>query len=246
MKSLILFTIIFAAAAVVFTGCTKKESAVDAAKKPEPVGITYKEGKGLRVADETRRIIGLELVEASEQNLAAVISTTAQVYRQGDLNSPLSHLTGFVTEEQARELKEGQPVTLVTPTGQGIKMEGNLALLNSFTEAALHQTEVLIQVPDPEGHFPVGTSFQATFTAAQSKMVTAIPRSAVLKTTEGTFAYVVNGNYFFRTPIKTGAESLDSVEVKEGLYAGDQIVKQPVMTLWVAELQAIKGGGACD
>jgi multidrug efflux pump subunit AcrA (membrane-fusion protein) len=76
-------------------------------------------------------------------------------------------------------------------------------------------------------------------------LVTAIPRSALLKTAEGTFAYVVNGNYFFRTPIKTGAENADFIEVKEGLYAGDQIVSKPIMTLWVAELQVIKGGGHC-
>jgi hypothetical protein len=210
------------------------------------VGITYKEGKGLRIADETRRIIGLELVEASEQNLAAVISTTAQVYRQGDANAPVGYLTGLVTEEEGRELKEGQAVVLELATSPGAKVNGTLARLNSSTQSLLHQTEVLIQIPDPEGRYRVGTSFQATFTAAQPQQVTAIPRPAVLKTCEGTFAYVVNGDYFFRTPIKTGAESIDSVEVKEGLYAGDQIVKQPVRTLWVAELQAIKGGGACD
>lgn len=246
MNPVMLLTTVFVSAALVVAGCARKERAVEAEKQPEPVGITYKEGKGLRIADETRRIIGLELVEASEQNLADVISTTAQVYRQGDSNTPLAFLTGFVTEEQARELKQGQPVTLATSTGQGAKLEGNLTRINSSTGAALHQTEVLIQVPDPEGRFPIGTSFQATFTAAQSKLVTAIPRSAVLKTTEGTFAYVANGTYFFRTAIKTGAESADSVEVKEGLQAGDQIVKKPVMTLWVAELQAIKGGADND
>jgi hypothetical protein len=246
MKSFALFTIIFASAALVFTGCGSKGPAADAPKKAEPVGITYKEGKGLRIADETRRIIGLELVEASEQNLAAVISATAQVYRQGDSNAPVGYLTGFVTEEEGRELKEGQAVMLEPATSPEEKVNGTLARLNASTQSLLHPTEVLIQMPDPEGRYQVGTSFQATFTAARSQRVTAIPRSAVLKTTEGAFAYVVNGNYFFRTPIKTGAESLDSVEVKEGLYAGDQIVKQPVMTLWVAELQAIKGGGACD
>ncbi|MDB6019448.1 MAG: hypothetical protein JWR19_3937 [Pedosphaera sp.] len=246
MKSSTVFTVIFISAALVLSGCAKQQPAADAAKEPEPIGITYKEGKGLRIANETRRIIGLELVEASEQNLAAVISTTVQIYRQGEPNAPVGCLTGFVTEEEGRELKEGQAVMLERATSAGEKVKGTLVRLNSSTQSLLHQTEVLIQIPDPEGRYRIGTSFQATFTAAQSQQVTAIPRPAVLKTSEGTFAYVVNGTYFFRTPIKTGAESIDAVEVKEGLYAGDQIVKKPVMTLWVAELQATKGGGACD
>src|SRR4051812_47287571 len=181
MKSLLVFTIILAAA-VMFTGCGKNEPAAEAPKKPEPVGIAYKEGKGLRIADETRWIIGLELVEASEQNLAAVISTTAQVYRQGDSNTPVACLTAFVTEEEGRELKEGQAVMLEPATSPGAKVSGTLARLNSSTQSLLHQTEVLIQIPDPEGRYRVGTSFQSTFTAAQSQRVTAIPRAAVLKT----------------------------------------------------------------
>src|SRR4051812_25479833 len=156
MKSLLVFTIILAAA-VMFTGCGKNEPAAEAPKKPEPVGIAYKEGKGLRIADETKRIIGLELVAASEQNLSAVISTTAQVYRQGDANDPMGCLTGFVTEEEGRELKEGQAVVLEPATSPGTKVNGTLTRLNSSIQPLLHQTEVLIQMPDPDGRYPVGT-----------------------------------------------------------------------------------------
>jgi hypothetical protein len=35
------------------------------------------------------------------------------------------------------------------------------------------------------------------------------------------------------------------VEIKDGLYAGDQVVLQPVMSLWLTELAAVKGGQAC-
>ena len=48
-----------------------------------------------------------------------------------------------------------------------------------------------------------------------------------------------------RTPVKVGASSADFVEIKDGLYAGDQVVLQPVMSLWLTELAAVKGGQAC-
>jgi hypothetical protein len=245
MKPLLSLNLI-AAFVLMLASCSKKEPVVKAADKSEPIGIVYKEGKGLRIADETKKIINLELVEATEQNLSAVITTTVQVYRAGNSNNPVADLTGFVAEEQAGELNEGLSVALEPVSSPETKVFGTISRLNSSTQSSLHQVEVLIQVPDPESRYKIGTSFRAVFAAAKSQTVTAIPRSAVLKTSEGTFAYVVNGSYFFRTPIKTGTESADAVEVKEGLYAGDQIVKQPVMTLWVSELQAIKGGGDCD
>lgn len=36
------------------------------------------------------------------------------------------------------------------------------------------------------------------------------------------------------------------LQVTDGLYAGDQIVVQPVMTLWMAELQSLRGGKVCS
>ena len=233
--------------ALTLTGCGKREPSEST--KEEAVGISFKSGKGLRIADETKKIIGLEIVEASEQKLAAEFSAPVQVYEHGD--SPAftksdgtnAYATGLVSTEQAKQLKPEEPVALNGADGQ---LQGKIAGINPFTESALHQMEVLIEIPDSQQQFKTGTEFHVTFTSPEVQSVTAIPRSAVLQTSEGNFAYVVNGDYFFRTAIKTGAESKDFVEVKYGLYSGDQIVKQPVITLWIAELQAIKGGADND
>ena len=72
-----------------------------------------------------------------------------------------------------------------------------------------------------------------------------MPRSSIFRTTEGDFVYTVNGEHFVRAPVKLGRVNHDFAEVTDGLYAGDQIVVQPVMTLWMAELQSIRGGKAC-
>ena len=59
------------------------------------------------------------------------------------------------------------------------------------------------------------------------------------------FVYTVNGEHFIRTPVKVGLANADRVEITDGLYAGDQVVWQPVMALWMTELAAVKGGQAC-
>jgi multidrug efflux pump subunit AcrA (membrane-fusion protein) len=61
----------------------------------------------------------------------------------------------------------------------------------------------------------------------------------------GTFVYVPNGRYFFRTPVKVGRKTEETVEVLDGLYSGDEVVREPVTSLWLAELQALRGGVAC-
>jgi hypothetical protein len=66
-----------------------------------------------------------------------------------------------------------------------------------------------------------------------------------LECSDGYSAYTVSGYHLMRTPIKVGAFNADSVEITDGLYAGDQVVLQPVMSLWLTELAAIKGGQAC-
>ena len=54
-----------------------------------------------------------------------------------------------------------------------------------------------------------------------------------------------NGKFFVRTPVTAGAMNDDHVEITEGLYAGDEVVTTPVMSLWMAELQVLRGGKAC-
>ena len=60
-----------------------------------------------------------------------------------------------------------------------------------------------------------------------------------------TCALPICGTYLVRAPVKVGARNGDLVEIKDGLYAGDQVVLQPVMSLWMTELAAVKGGQAC-
>lgn len=74
LRSLILLS-----AFILFSGCAKNETLENG--KKEVLGVTFKGGKGLHIADETKKIIGLELSEASEQKLSPAFSTTVQIYR---------------------------------------------------------------------------------------------------------------------------------------------------------------------
>lgn len=58
----------------------------------------------------------------------------------------------------------------------------------------------------------------------QRRDVLQVPRGQFLDSSNGRFAYVVRDNLAIKTPITTGARSINAVEVLQGLQPGDQII----------------------
>ena len=75
--------------------------------------------------------------------------------------------------------------------------------------------------------------------------VVRIPLSAVVDTSEGKHVFVRNGRRWLRTAVKLGAASGEVVDVADGLLEGDVIAVAGGWYLWLAELQAVKGGVGC-
>lgn len=241
--------------AACLSGCGKKQTAAEHGKdgKPEQLGAEYREGKGLELPEPSKKALGLEVTEVTEQKIAPVCKFQVQVYQEANRISQVSSVaqpekalaTGFVTAEQAKQLKPGQPVALETSGQLKEQIEGELVSVGQSATGLPNTTEALVAISDPENRFRSGTYFNAACTGEATGEVTVVPRSALLKTATGTFVYVPNERFFFRTAVKTGAENEEFVEITDGLYAGDSVVKKPVMMLWLAELQAVNGGKAC-
>ena len=139
-----------------------------------------------------------------------------------------------------------------------IKMKAILILLSVFTAAALsacnrsvaetaHAREQTPAASYKAGHGIQLTAFAREFNrVAVAEFTARVPAAAVLRTVEGTFVYVQNGDWFLRTPVlveRIGA--VDSYALKEGLYEGDRIVVGGVQALWLAELHFLRAGQAC-
>ena len=108
----------------------------------------------------------------------------------------------------------------------------------------MSSAEAILEISDPQKVLRVGDFVSGTVTfAGGDTEVIAISRSAVLETSAGKFAFVQNGDFLLRTPVTTGAESAEHIEITDGLYAGDIVANKPVETLYLIELRATKGGG---
>ena len=209
--------------AAFLTGCD--ESASKATLEPAPEnGAQFRKGEGLSLTDEMAKSIGLTVAEVSEERVAPMLTVSLQATQAG------REISGWLTAEQATHIKPGMEIMM----NDGSK--GRVISLDPVDFEIVAETAMPIQPGIPviaTFHFPPGES------------ATAVPRAALLTTAEGHFVYTKNGKFFVRTPVKIGATGTDHVEITDGLYSGDEIVTAPVKSLWLAELQVLRGGKAC-
>lgn len=212
-----------------------------------PSGASFKAGKGVIVTEETKKLLGIEVADVSERKLPNQVRFTVQIFgeRHHHLLNPEDHTgcdvhgSGFVSTNTAVIVKTGQVVELFKNTNA---MLGGVVL--SVQKAlALGESEIVIGVSNATATLRAGAFVPARIRLPREEAVPVIPQSALLRTTEGTFVYAVNGDAYFRTAVKVGAEEDGWVEVTDGLLAGDAVVTKPVQTLWLIELRATKGGG---
>ena len=89
-----------------------------------PSGASFKAGKGVLVTEETKKLLGIELVDVSERKLPNQVRFTVQVFgeRHHHLLNPEDHTgcdvhgSGFVSTNTAVIVKTGQVVELFKNT----------------------------------------------------------------------------------------------------------------------------------
>ena len=212
-----------------------------------PSGASFKAGKGVMITEETSKILGVEVADVAERKLPNQIRFTVQVFgekhhhllNQADHSGCDVHGSAFLPAETASVVKAGQSVNVLKDTNHplgGVVLAVQKAL-------ALGESEVVIGISNATTALKAGEFVPARVSIPRDEAVAAIPQSAVLRTSEGTFVYAVNGDAYFRMAVKVGTEADGWVEITDGLLAGDRVVTKPVETLWLIELRATKGGG---
>lgn len=217
----------------------------------DSAGATYQEGKGIGLSEETQKSLGLELAEVSEQELTPTRSLMAQIYRaaaesprlHGKERTGNAYATALVPMELKEKFASGKKLSFMPKNKTDSPREGSVWKIDSTQTALLGKVEVLLELPDREHALAVGDFVEAQIPLDDKRKTLVIPRSALLETSTGRYAFVRNGDFLLRTEVKAGTQTDDSIEITEGLYEGDTIVVKPVEALYLIELRATKGGG---
>lgn len=235
------------------SGCQGNKSIAaksEASEKAPENGAQFKQGEGISLTPEMKQSLEVKTAEVSEEKIIPAFTTILHVMPSHQTRtatvtintSGSCEASGWMTAKQAAWLKPGMQVELRGEEFKAPVVTGKINRLEKVPYATIGDYEVSVEVPVS---LQDGARVSATFRAPEGEAVATIPRSALLKTAEGTFAYTVNGKFYMRTPVKVGAMSDDRVEITDGLYAGDEVIVSPVMSLWMAELQVLRGGKAC-
>jgi hypothetical protein len=217
------------------TACSKSDAASSSGNELAPEnGAQFKEGEGLSLTDEMKKAIGLQIADVGEEKVGSAITVSLIAMKANEAS-------GWLAPHQAAMVKAGAVAELRNEDNSTV-IKGTVLRVEQMPFGTLGDHEVTITTTEP---LTVGARLKATFRSPAGDAVPAIPRAALLKTAEGTFVYAVNGSFYVRTPVKVGAMNESHVEITDGLYSGDQIVTTPVMSLWLAELQVLRGGKAC-
>ncbi|KAA9347206.1 efflux RND transporter periplasmic adaptor subunit [Larkinella humicola] len=127
-----------------------------------------------------------------------------------------------VNESDVYRLREGQTVRVLADVFPGKTFSGRISYIApQGTEEHNYPVEITI---DNAGGLKAGTFVNVDFSQKSNQKALQIPRMALVESIKNPYVYVVNGTTVQKRIIKVGREFDDSIEVLEGLSAGDQVV----------------------
>ena len=231
MKLLIL--VIISMFAAVLSSCTDSvATGVEATDRAPENGAQFEKGKGLSITDGMAQAIGLKTVEVEERTIAARVPLRLRPLPGG------IEAVGWLPVDQLEKLSPGNQVEFASISG----LKGSIKSIEKPVIAGPGDCEIAVSFTSI---VPENNELDGEVLIGESEAAVTIPRSALLSTAEGDFVYAVNGKHYFRTAVTVGVMNPEHVEITEGLCAGDAVVTSPVMSLWMAELQVLRGGKAC-
>ena len=206
-------------------------------------GINFKAKEGLAVPEDIARHIGLKLADVAERTVNGQLVFTAQVYGEaGPQARRVTLASAWVDQLAAKTIPSGTGFIATTADTNSLAGVVNRVVSTTDTNAA---AEVLLELRAEQGELKPGDFVRVTVSTPGREVVPVVPESALLRTAEGNFVYVVNGKRLKRAPVKLGGGQDGAIAVRDGLLAGDKIAVSGVPLLWLAELQGLRGGKAC-
>ncbi len=204
--------------------------------------------KGIYLPEDTKQSMGITTASAQRKTFQAARTMKFQVFREAN-EAPLpgmSYRAGYayastILTDPTSGLQLGQTGEVTGKPDSTHATTVKLFQLNTLPNS--NQTEMVIEIADSQHQFSLADFCAVRWQMASVDAPVAVPDSALLKTTEGVFVYLVKENRFVRTEVKTGAMGEGFTEVNEGAAAGDIVVTNPVQTLWLTELK-LKAGGS--
>ncbi|MGA0559614.1 efflux RND transporter periplasmic adaptor subunit [Larkinella sp. VNQ87] len=128
----------------------------------------------------------------------------------------------LVNESDVYQLRKGQTVRVTADVFPGKTYSGQISYI-APQGTDEHNYPVEITIGSANG-LKAGTFVNVDFSQKSNQKALQIPRIALVESIKNPYVYVLEGNTAKQRKIKVGREFGDTIEVLDGLSAGDQVV----------------------
>lgn len=219
-------------------GCSRERIAMNEAPALEVPEFDPR--NGLFLPDQTRESIGMRVVDVEERTVASFMDVSLQIYAADDRHA---RATGRLRTDHAEAVAPGDEI--LARLDDGTVLTGRVVRADGVLKEFSGSSEILVEFQQPAIPLPAGRFIDARIPQAPRAALTSVPSTALLTCSEGTFVYLANGRYFVRTRVEVGRSNAEFTGIEDGLYEGDQVVAEPVLSLWMTEIASVKGGQSC-
>jgi RND family efflux transporter MFP subunit len=133
-----------------------------------------------------------------------------------------------VPAERLSRVRERMAAEVVCEALSERTFEGLVVGIAPALDPATNSALVRIAVANPERLLKVGMFAEARLALQSRKDALVVPAAAITRGDEGAAVYVVSGGLASRTPVKTGIETKDAVEILSGLKEGQTVLVSSV------------------
>lgn len=173
--------------------------------------------------------------------------------RAGDGIADLADLTDLRVEFSAPErllgrLTLGAPVEVRTSAWPDKPLQGTVDVIEPVVDAGTRSARVVARLANPDGRLRPGMSAEVALTLDVREGALTVPSEAVFVQGGGTQVYVVNADSTVAPrPVSLGLRRPGSVEITEGLEAGERVVRAGHQKLYPgAKVQPVESRSAGD
>lgn len=164
------------------------------------------------------------------------------------VDNRLLDLTVSVPSSRLAQVRVGQPLEFTTDALPGRTFTGKVMFINPTIDPASRSAKVVAEVRNTDGQLKGGAFVKGRILVASRTGVLQVPREALQNwNVEQATAdvYVVKADTADRRQVRIGGSTATSVEILEGLQAGEQVVTRGSFALKPGDrIVPVKGQGA--
>lgn len=159
------------------------------------------------------------------------------------INASRVQVAANLFEKDLEQVKQGQGVRGQVSSLPQHTFSGQISVIGAAVEGSSRVIPVKAELDNPGGSLKPGMFVELeVLTDRTPTAVLAVPQSAIVATNDQrNLVFVQNGTAFEPVEVTLGKEFGDLVEVKTGLFEGDQVVTQRANQLYA---QSLRGGSA--